>query len=160
MDSPLKGFIFQMINIITFCITNLLSKLVFDRYPEVNAFQILLLRSSISLFIYLILINRNFKKIMIDSVTPDIRFQLIYRTIQANLTLLFLNHAVKYLPLVEVALIVNLMPIFTAIFGYYWLNERLTIFEIVVLAISFAGVTVLILGSNETDDSLDQKISN
>ena len=81
MDSPLKGLAFQMLNIVTFCITNLLSKLVFERYPDVNAFQILLLRSSISLFIYLLLINRNFKKIMIDSVTPDIRFHLVYRTI-------------------------------------------------------------------------------
>lgn len=59
-------------------------------------------------------------------------------------------------------MIVNLMPIFTAIFGYYYLNERLTFFEISVLAISFGGVTVLILGSPENDDEglSDQKISS
>ncbi len=59
-----------------------------------------------------------------------------------------LYHGTKYLPLVLVALIVNLMPLFTAILGYYYLKERLTCLEIVVLIVSFIGVGVLILGGN------------
>ncbi|CDW80631.1 drug metabolite transporter permease [Stylonychia lemnae] len=91
---------------------------------------------------------------MIDSVKPHLRGVLLYRTLQGNFTLLLLYHAVKYLPLVQVALIINLMPLFTAIMGYYYLNERLKILEIIVLIVSFIGVAVLIVGGpNEKEKS-------
>lgn len=149
MDSPVKGFCYYMLNVLFFCFTSLLTKLVFQKHPEVNAFQMLLMRAGISSVLYLALINVNFKKIMIDSVTPELRFPLAYRTIQGCFTLLLLYHAVKYLPLVQVALIINLMPLFTAIFGYLYLKERLSKLEIIVLIVSFGGVTVLILGGPE-----------
>lgn len=139
-----------MTSVFLFCLTGLLTKIIFQKHPEVNAFQILLLRAAISTFLYLLIINVNFKKIMIDPVTPDLRFPLAYRTIQGCFTLLLLYHAVKYLPLVQVALIINLIPLFTAIFGYLYLKERLTLLEIIVLIVSFGGVTVLILGGPDS----------
>ncbi len=90
---------------------------------------------------------------MIDSVTPELKIPLIYRTIQGCTTLFLLYHAIKYLPLVQVGLIFNLMPLFIAVFAYYYLNERLTLIELVVLLVSFLGVAIMILGGNETDDT-------
>ena len=99
-DSPVKGFSYYMLNVLLFCITNLICKLLFQKYPEVNAFQMLFLRASISSIFYIALINVKFKQVMIDSVTPGLRIPLLWRVIQGCFALLFLYHAVKYLPLV------------------------------------------------------------
>lgn len=85
---------------------------------------------------------------MYDSVPADQKWNLAYRTVQGLATTFFLFDAVRYLPLVEVALITNLMPLFVAIFGYLYLKERLKLSEIAVLVICFFGVAILILGGN------------
>jgi len=55
------------------------------------------------------------------------------------------------LPLVEIALITNLMPLFTALIGYFYLKEKLETFDVVVLIVSFGGILVLIFGGDNSE---------
>ena len=48
--------------------------------------------------------------------------------------------------MVLVALIMNTVPLITALLGYLLLNERLKIFEKISLVICFIGVTIMITG--------------
>jgi drug/metabolite transporter (DMT)-like permease len=92
---------------------------------------------------------------MIESVTDETRWPLIYRTAQGILTMFMLYNATEYLPLVQVALIVNLMPLFTAVLGYWYLREHLSVLEVVVLIVSFVGVAVLIAADSNQQDADD-----
>ena len=58
-------------------------------------------------------------------------------------------YAVKYLPLVIVALITNLAPIATAILSYIVLKEKFQRLDYLILVVSFVGVIILIIGSIE-----------
>ncbi len=58
-------------------------------------------------------------------------------------------NGVRYLAMVEVALIINTMPLFTAVFGYWLLDERLMKFEVISLMISFVGIAILVTGKQE-----------
>ena len=80
MDNPCLGFTFYMLNVVLFCITSLVTKLLYNEYPEINAFQMLFMRATVSSVLYLAIINVNFKKVMIDSVTNETKGPLLYRT--------------------------------------------------------------------------------
>jgi drug/metabolite transporter (DMT)-like permease len=57
----------------------------------------------------------------------------------------------SFLPLVEVSLVINLIPLCTAVLGYIILKDKLTGFEVLCLLIAFTGVTVLIIGSQQAE---------
>ena len=93
--------------------------------------------------------NSQTKHIMVDIIPSEMRLSLAYRITQGIVSTFFLYNAVKQLPLVEVALVTNLMPLFTAFFGCLFLGERLNQFEIFVLIVSFTGVVIMILGGKK-----------
>lgn len=90
---------------------------------------------------------------MITSVPRDSYWNLVLRCAQGLIAFSCVYYAVKYLPLVFVALVMNLSPIFIAILSYIILHEKLNKLDIIILAISFAGVILLITGSINEDDS-------
>lgn len=61
-------------------------------------------------------------------------------------TLYFAIQAIKILPLVIVALVLNTSPLFTAMLGYFVLGDTLTRVEKMCLMISFSGVVTLVMG--------------
>jgi drug/metabolite transporter (DMT)-like permease len=73
---------------------------------------------------------------------------LIIRTLCGVVTFIFLFQGIKNLPLVEVAIITNTVPIFTAIFAYYILGEFISLFYKLAMLVSFSGVLLLILGKD------------
>lgn len=70
--------------------------------------------------------------------------ELISKVIQRTATMFCLVYAVKSVPIVIVSVITNTQPIFTAIFGYILLNERITRVETISLLTSFVGVYLLV----------------
>lgn len=54
--------------------------------------------------------------------------------------------ALRNLPLVLVSIIMNMVPLVTAVLGYLILKERLQNFEKVCLLFSFVGVAIMITG--------------
>ena len=61
-----------------------------------------------------------------------------------------LFYSISTLPLVEVSLVINLVPLCTAALGYFVFGDKLTIYEFLCLMLAFAGVTVIVIGSQTT----------
>jgi drug/metabolite transporter (DMT)-like permease len=53
---------------------------------------------------------------------------------------------VKSLPLVLVGIVANMIPLVTAVLGFFILGERLNRFEKVCILLSFAGVAIMVTG--------------
>lgn len=64
--------------------------------------------------------------------------------------------AVKYLPLVYVALVSNIGPLFIAIFSWFIFKKGLNRNETITLVVSFIGVCILVTGNTESkQNSID-----
>ncbi len=61
------------------------------------------------------------------------------------------------MPLVEVSLISNLMPLFTALLGFWLLKEAISKLDILTLLVSFAGIVVLIMGGEQSEGSATER---
>lgn len=95
----------------------------------------------------LIMLNKDFKSITYDSVPFSTVPSLAFRSFALVTTFYFMQAALMALPLVEVALVLNTVPFLTAILAYFILGDRLRVFEIICLIISFCGVVILIMGT-------------
>ena len=64
-----------------------------------------------------------------------------------------LSYAVAYLPLVEVSVIINVSPVIIAVLGFFLLSEVIKLREIIALLVSFGGITLLICGRENYNES-------
>ena len=53
--------------------------------------------------------------------------------------------AMKYIPLSMFFVIFNSNPFTTALLGYFWLKENLTMFEVVAMLCAFGGIIMMSL---------------
>jgi drug/metabolite transporter (DMT)-like permease len=79
--------------------------------------------------------------------------KILTRAVLVLLTFYFLTQGLKVLPLVEVGLIMNTFPLFTALLGYLILKDKLKTLEIVCLFVSFLGVYLLVIGDEKKPTS-------
>ncbi len=75
------------------------------------------------------------------------------------MTHILVFNGVRYLAMVEVALVINTMPLFTAVMGYFLLDERLHRIEVISLIISFVGIAILVTGKHTGHEEPEQKRS-
>lgn len=68
--------------------------------------------------------------------------------------------AIKYFPLVFVSLVTNLAPLLVALFSYLLYRVGLAKLDIVILLVSFFGVTLLITGSPPSSNQDSSALSN
>ncbi|CDW73109.1 membrane protein [Stylonychia lemnae] len=113
-------------------------------------YHYLLLRCSIQILIQLVWLNTHFKYYVYDSLTKHDFHQLQIRVGIGFFALTCQIIALRALPLVLVSLVMNTMPLFTAVFGYFMLSERLKILEKVCLVLSFVGVAIMITGKDSS----------
>ena len=62
-------------------------------------------------------------------------------------TLLMLN-ALRILPLVLVSIMLGLSPLIAAVLCHFILREKLTLAQVVCLLISFAGLSMIVMGAS------------
>jgi drug/metabolite transporter (DMT)-like permease len=65
---------------------------------------------------------------------------------------------VKSLPLVYISLTSTLVPVLTAIISYFHLRKGLNGIDIGVLAVSFVGVIVLIMGATDDSEEVEESV--
>ena len=93
--------------------------------------------------------NLETKKHIWDSVNKKIAWALIGRTIFGVLTVGLQMTALKQLPLILTSMSQNTVPMITGVLGFFLLKERLSIFEISCLLLSFAGVSIMVIGHTQ-----------
>lgn len=67
-----------------------------------------------------------------------------------------LVYAVKSVPIVMVSVITNTQPIFTAIFAFIFLKEKITRIETIALLTSFLGVYILVTNNGNSHHAKTQ----
>ena len=100
----------------------------------------------------LIAVNKRSKSVFIRSLPRHLVGKLFTYAISNAIIVFCISYAVSKIPLVEVALFTNTIPLFVAVLGFFMLGNRLTIFEVACLLIAFGGVLVLILGAETVDE--------
>lgn len=90
--------------------------------------------------------NIYFKHNVWDSVQRKDVKQLLFRVGLGIMTLTAQMIAIRALPLVLVSMVMNTVPLITALLGYFMLKETLRTFEKIALVISFVGVAIMIAG--------------
>lgn len=116
-------------------------------HPDWSTSQLMVLRSIFAGFVILIVMNVKTTHYMFHSVPRDQYWTLASRAMQGIFNMYCAYLAIKYFPLVYVALITNLAPLLVALFSYLLYKEGLSRMDTIILFLSFIGVTVLITGS-------------
>ncbi|CDW82674.1 membrane protein [Stylonychia lemnae] len=159
-DKSYLGYIYQLFFIISLCLQHLFSKLMFNRHVNLSALQILVIRACFTAIIFIVVMNRKIKHVMITSIPRQSYFNLTVRCIQGLIAFTLVYYALRYLPLVFVALVMNLSPIFIAILSYLVLKEQLMRIDIIILGVSFIGVIILVSGSINSENVSQSKIED
>lgn len=120
--------------------------MLYNRNPQLNPFNMLLMRSCFALGIMIIAYNVSLKKAVWDGVNRGNVGPLIFRTIQgstANIISLSLN---KYLDLTIIAIVTNMSPLISMVLAYLILKEQVKKFEVFMLVLTIVGILIVILG--------------
>ena len=150
-SDPLKAALYAIANVFSFSVVQLFAKILFVKYPEMNEIQYLLLRSIVHTLIIVFVLNLQMKHVLWNGIPSDKIGMIAFRVGLGVLSFYFMFQGIRTLPLVEVALVTNLMPIFTTILSCYILmNETLKTLEKSALVVAFFGVFILIEGSKQT----------
>ena len=119
----------------------------------VNAFEFSFLRSLLNLVSSMCIV-KSFDKQYFESIPKNLYWTLGMRCIVGTVGFASFTIAMKYIPLSVFFIIFNSNPFTTALLGYFWLKERLSLFEIVAMLCAFIGIIMMSL-SHPTDDATD-----
>lgn len=154
-DQPMKGMIYYIVYTILYSLCFLCAKYLYDRNPDLNPFQMLMLRSGFALLFQLIIVNKELKKAVWDGVDKKSAGPLVFRSIQGTMTNIINYSVTKYLPLTMIAIVNNMGPLVTLVLAYLILKERIKRFEILMIVLTVAGVLVVVIFAdpNASDSS-------
>lgn len=83
----------------------------------------------------------------------------MYGYLQATMFGIFIPYCLRawglqYITTTKSALLFNFMPLFTAVFSYFFLREKMTILKIAGLCIGFFGMIPILISHSSTEDIL------
>lgn len=137
------------------------SKILFSSHElTLGVAEMLFLRGVIVLVFMAFLIRQRARYILYDSIPRNMIIPIIIRCTSGLIAFYCMSTAIKHLPIVLVALFQNTIPLFTSLFGFIILKEKMTKSEILCLFLAFFGVYVLITNQQNEKQSLPDKESN
>ena len=101
----------------------------------------------------MIYVNKELKKAVWDDINRKNVSPLIVRSTQGALTNIINYSVTKFLPLTMIAIVNNLGPPITVFLAFLVLKERLKGFEIIMIALTVAGILTVVVGGESTDSS-------
>ena len=122
----------------------LTARLLYDRNPEMNPYQMIAMRSLFALIFQALYVNKELKAAVWDGINRHNSGALIARTV-LGVAINSINYALtRYLPLSYLAIAVNMGPFVTLILAYFILHERITAFDVTMITLTIAGILVVI----------------
>lgn len=143
-NNPAKGYTFMLMFVIANSMADSASKILFINHKGLGVQEMLFLRGAIFLFVMVILIGKDAKHILYDSIPRNMFLPIFIRCCSGLLGFYCFTTAIKHLPIIIVALFQNTIPLFTSLFGFLILRESITVTEVLCLFLAFFGVYVLI----------------
>lgn len=85
------------------------------------------MKALVSIIILLVVCNVNLKNIMYDSIDPDSKWALAYKSVQATVSIMIQYNAMKYFAVSTTGVVCSLVPFIACILACLLLKERLTL---------------------------------
>ena len=135
----------------------LTARLLYDRNPELNPYQMIAMRSIFAIIFQGLYVNKELKAAVWDGVNRHNSGALVARTL-LGVAINSINYGIaRYLPLSYLAIAVNMGPFVTLILAYFMLHERITVFDVTMITLTVAGILVVISQREvETDEEQQQ----
>ena len=139
---------------LSYSLTFVSSKLLYDRNPDLTPDMLLLLRSVWATLLVFSIINVNAKKILYDDVDRVNVAPLTFRSIQGSIGSMINFASAKQIPLATIGVVNNLSPICCSLLAVCILGERLTQNQTIFLLLTTLGVIIVILGKPSESSSV------
>ena len=114
--------------------------------PHLNGFQIIFGRSVFAIIVLILVINRNLKNVMFDSVPEGSRKLLAIRIMLGIVGISIMLHITKWFSLLTITVVNGLNPVLTMLIGVFYLKESITKTDVACTLLSFLGVFLITLG--------------
>lgn len=131
-------------------------KYLFNKYPNIGAFELIVARSVISLIVLLVYLNVKVVKVTVTQVKGKPKGALVFRCVQSSVAMILKTIITKYLSITLISIVYNMIPMFVIIIAWLLLREKIDRIEIAIL-----GLTVILLsaivwdGHKKNDDKVD-----
>ena len=135
---------FFILYTILFSLNMLCASYLYRRNEGLGDFQLLLMRSVFAITFQAIIVNKDLKLAVWDGVDKKSTGPLIFRSIQGTMTNIINFSLVKYLPLTMIAIVTNMAPLIAMVLAYFILKEKLTIFDVTMLTLTFLGIVIVV----------------
>ena len=145
-DNPRLGIFYYCLSGFVFCINFMFGKVLYEHHPGLGATQLLVYRSSVSIVMLVIYLNKQIKHVMYDSIDAVSVPPLATRVITGNFAIFVNFMSVKFFKLTMVAMVINCAPLVTLFLAGPVLGEKVTIGQIISLLVAFGGIALMILG--------------
>mmetsp|Transcript_19608 Transcript_19608/g.14065 ORF Transcript_19608/g.14065 Transcript_19608/m.14065 type:complete len:97 (-) Transcript_19608:443-733(-) len=89
--------------------------------------------------------NINIKNVMYDSITMEVMPALVFRVLQGLISVVFTMVAIKYFSLTTNGVFNNMQPLIVVFFAYFLLHEKLRVYQVICLFLSFSAATMLVV---------------
>jgi len=129
------------------CLNQFFAKILYTRHPSLQLAELLILRSTASLLIFFLIMNRNIYTYFVTNVPKEYVRTLFVRCCIGCFQFTSVYYCIMYFPVVFMTLIQNLSPLLIAAFSFYLYKVELNKVEIGVLITSFIGFIILVTGS-------------
>ena len=123
---PAIGAFYMILSALGMVALQVFAKIMFIKYPQMDPTQMIPLRCVSSILIQLFFTHVNTKKVLWDDITRADAKLLNIRVWFGFIAFSVQIIVIKDLPLVLISLIMNIMPLFTALLGRIFLKEKLT----------------------------------
>ena len=124
----------------------LLASFLYKRHKSIQPEQLLFLRSAVATMLCVIIVNKNIKYAMYDSIEKKQVKNLTLRCIAAGIINTLELTLVKYLSMVFQGVARNLSPIATIILSALWIGEKFNNIDILFMIVSLLGVIAITIG--------------
>ena len=121
-------------------------KVLYEQQPLLTPFQVLAYRALFSTLINVIMVNKNAKAVLWESIPTGSGKALFLRVTQLNLSIFITFYSIRHLELTAVAMVNNCATFVILILGWLLLSETVTKFTFLTLLMSFVGTLIVLLG--------------
>ncbi len=94
----------------------------------------------------ILILNKDLKLVLIDSITRETIYPLSIRVIAGNFSIFVNFMAVKFFNLTLIAMVINTAPLMTFLLAMIIFKESVTIAQFISLLAAFTGVMLMLFG--------------
>lgn len=105
------------------------------------------MKVALSTVILVLVINVKLKHVMYDSIDPDSKWALAYKSVQASVSVLIQYNAMKYFSVSTTGVVCSLVPLIACILAAVILKENLTVYTVVSVLIVLSCIITILLGA-------------